>query len=92
MTLAFSLSGIAKRYPHFALQDITLDLPEGNAMRAPGEASGLSALEVAMDELAQRLGIDDGDLGARIREAVFKLRSRPPGIERRHDGAGEVEE
>ncbi|MEG2631786.1 MAG: xanthine dehydrogenase family protein molybdopterin-binding subunit, partial [Comamonas sp.] len=39
-----------------------LDLPEGNAMRAPGEASGLSALEVAMDELAQRLGIDPIEL------------------------------
>lgn len=39
-----------------------LDLPEGNAMRAPGEASGLSALEVAMDELAHRLGIDPIEL------------------------------
>jgi xanthine dehydrogenase YagR molybdenum-binding subunit len=36
----------------------TLDLPEGNAMRAPGEASGLMALEVAMDELAEKLGMD----------------------------------
>ena len=35
-----------------------LDLPEGNAMRAPGEAPGLMALEVAMDELAEKLGID----------------------------------
>lgn len=35
-----------------------LDLPEGNAMRAPGEASGMMALEVAMDELAEKLGID----------------------------------
>ena len=35
-----------------------LDLAEGNAMRAPGEASGLLALEVAMDELAEKLGID----------------------------------
>jgi len=35
-----------------------LDLPEGNAMRAPGEAPGLMALEVAMDEMAQKLGID----------------------------------
>ncbi|MXO66663.1 aldehyde oxidoreductase molybdenum-binding subunit PaoC [Altericroceibacterium endophyticum] len=33
----------------------TLDLPEGNAMRAPGEASGHMALEVAMDELAEKL-------------------------------------
>jgi xanthine dehydrogenase YagR molybdenum-binding subunit len=36
----------------------TLDLPEGNAMRAPGEAPGLMALEIAMDEMAERLGID----------------------------------
>ena len=36
----------------------TLDLPEGNAMRAPGEAPGLMALEIAMDEMAQALGQD----------------------------------
>lgn len=36
----------------------TLDLPEGNAMRAPGEASGLMALEIAMDEMAEKLGLD----------------------------------
>jgi xanthine dehydrogenase YagR molybdenum-binding subunit len=35
-----------------------LDLPEGNAMRAPGEAPGLMALEIAMDEMAERLGLD----------------------------------
>jgi xanthine dehydrogenase YagR molybdenum-binding subunit len=35
-----------------------LDLPEGNSMRAPGEAPGLMALEVAMDEMAERLGMD----------------------------------
>ncbi len=36
MTLAFSLSGIAKRYPDFALQDISLDLPEGQVMGLVG--------------------------------------------------------
>jgi xanthine dehydrogenase YagR molybdenum-binding subunit len=36
----------------------TLDLPEGNAMRAPGEEPGHLALEVAMDELAEKLAID----------------------------------
>jgi ABC-2 type transport system ATP-binding protein len=36
MTLAFSLSGIGKRYPHFALQDISLDLPEGQVMGLVG--------------------------------------------------------
>ena len=35
-----------------------LDLPEGNAMRAPGEAPGLMALEIAMDEMAEKLRMD----------------------------------
>ena len=35
-----------------------LDLPEGNAMRAPGEAPGLMVLEMAMDEMAEKLRID----------------------------------
>ncbi|MCA1326790.1 aldehyde oxidoreductase molybdenum-binding subunit PaoC [Herbaspirillum sp. alder98] len=35
-----------------------LDLPEGNAMRAPGEAPGLMALEIAIDEMAEKLDID----------------------------------
>jgi xanthine dehydrogenase YagR molybdenum-binding subunit len=41
-----------------AMRLAVLDLPEGNAMRAPGEAPGLMALEVAMDEMAEKLGID----------------------------------
>lgn len=36
----------------------TLDLPEANAMRAPNEAPGLAVLEVAMDEMAEKLGMD----------------------------------
>ncbi|MFL5362256.1 MAG: aldehyde oxidoreductase molybdenum-binding subunit PaoC [Myxococcales bacterium] len=35
-----------------------LDLPEGNAMRAPGEAPGMMALEIAVDEIAEKLGMD----------------------------------
>lgn len=35
-----------------------LNLPEGNAMRAPGEAPGMMALEIAMDELAEKLRMD----------------------------------
>jgi CO/xanthine dehydrogenase Mo-binding subunit len=34
-----------------------LDLPEGSAMRAPGEAPGMMALEIAMDEMAEKLGL-----------------------------------
>ena len=45
-----------------------LDLPEGNAMRAPGEAVGMLALEVAMDELAEACRIDPVEL--RIRNDV----------------------
>ncbi|MEO3386192.1 aldehyde oxidoreductase molybdenum-binding subunit PaoC [Mesorhizobium sp. CAU 1741] len=41
-----------------AMKLAELDLPEGNAMRAPGEASGMMALEMAMDEMAEKLGID----------------------------------
>ena len=41
-----------------AMKLAELDLPEGNAMRAPGEAPGLMALEVAMDEMAEKLGMD----------------------------------
>ncbi|AVR98418.1 aldehyde oxidoreductase molybdenum-binding subunit PaoC [Pseudoduganella armeniaca] len=35
-----------------------LDLPEGNAMRAPGEAPGMMALEIAIDEMAEKLKMD----------------------------------
>jgi len=41
-----------------AMRLATLDLPEGNAMRAPGEAPGLMALEVAIDEMAEKLKRD----------------------------------
>ena len=35
-----------------------LDLPEGNAMRAPGEAPGVAAMEIAIDEMAEKLKLD----------------------------------
>jgi xanthine dehydrogenase YagR molybdenum-binding subunit len=41
-----------------AMRLATLDLAEGNAMRAPGEAPGMMALEIAIDEMAERLGLD----------------------------------
>ncbi|MFN0263645.1 molybdopterin cofactor-binding domain-containing protein [Tepidamorphus sp. 3E244] len=37
---------------------IEMHLPESSDMRAPGEASGLMALEIAMDEMAEKLGLD----------------------------------
>jgi len=41
-----------------AMRLAVLDLPEGNAMRAPGEAPGLMALEIAIDEMAEKLDMD----------------------------------
>ncbi len=41
-----------------AMRLAVLDLPEGNSMRAPGEAPGMMALEIAIDEIAERVGMD----------------------------------
>jgi xanthine dehydrogenase YagR molybdenum-binding subunit len=37
---------------------VKLDLPVAGAMRAPGEAIGMLSLECAIDELAEKLGMD----------------------------------
>ncbi|WP_226580911.1 aldehyde oxidoreductase molybdenum-binding subunit PaoC [Acuticoccus sediminis] len=37
---------------------VDMNLPEASDMRAPGETSGLMALEIAMDEMAEKLGMD----------------------------------
>jgi xanthine dehydrogenase YagR molybdenum-binding subunit len=42
-----------------------LDLPEANAMRAPGEATGMMALEIAVDEMAEKLKLDPIELRIR---------------------------
>ena len=60
-----------------ALRFADLDLPVGNAMRAPGEAVGLLALECAMDELAEKLNIDPVEL--RIRNDVQYDPEKGPG-------------
>ncbi len=41
---------------------VHLDLPGAGPMRAPGEASGMLSLECAMDELAEKLGMDPVEL------------------------------
>jgi xanthine dehydrogenase YagR molybdenum-binding subunit len=43
----------------------SLDIPVASSMRAPGESVGLMALETAMDELAEQLGIDPIELRIR---------------------------
>lgn len=49
---------------------IHLDIPIGNSMRAPGEATGQLAMECAMDELAEKLALDPIELRIRNEPAV----------------------
>jgi xanthine dehydrogenase YagR molybdenum-binding subunit len=44
---------------------VPLDIPVASSMRAPGEATGLLALECAMDELAEQLNLDPIELRIR---------------------------
>ncbi|MDX2536070.1 xanthine dehydrogenase family protein molybdopterin-binding subunit [Streptomyces scabiei] len=50
---------------HTASRIVRRDVPTPTWMRAPGEAPGSFALESAVDELAERLGIDPIELRAR---------------------------
>jgi xanthine dehydrogenase YagR molybdenum-binding subunit len=56
---------------------VRLDLPVPGPMRAPGEASGMLALEAAMDELACTLGIDPIELRLRNEPEVEPESGRP---------------
>jgi xanthine dehydrogenase YagR molybdenum-binding subunit len=50
---------------------VTVNLPRTGFMRGPSEVPGLFALETAMDELADRLGIDPVELRLRNDTAVY---------------------
>lgn len=56
---------------------VKLDLPGAGAMRAPGEASGMLSLECAMDELAERLGLDPVELRIRNEPEVDPETGKP---------------
>lgn len=60
-----------------------LDLPEGNAMRAPGEAPGMMALEIAMDEMAHKLGLDPVEFRVRNDTQVDPEQPQRPYSQRR---------
>jgi xanthine dehydrogenase YagR molybdenum-binding subunit len=66
-----------------AMRLATLDLPEGNAMRAPGEAPGLMALEIAMDEMAEKLQLDPVEFRIRNDTQVDPGDPRRPYSQRR---------
>jgi xanthine dehydrogenase YagR molybdenum-binding subunit len=50
---------------HTSHRLVRLDVPTPRWMRAPGEAPGMVGLECAMDELAERLGLDPIELRMR---------------------------
>ncbi|MFF2375691.1 xanthine dehydrogenase family protein molybdopterin-binding subunit [Streptomyces xiamenensis] len=54
-----------------------LDVPVPSWMRAPGECPGMFGPEVAMDELAERLGMDPIDLRIRNEPAVEPGSGKP---------------
>ena len=56
---------------------VKLDLPGAGPMRAPGEASGTLSLECAMDELAEKLGVDPVELRIRNEPEVDPENGRP---------------
>ena len=70
MTAAFTLSGIAKRYPHFALQDVSLQLPEGQVMGLVGvNGAGKTTLLRLLTGLAAPDAGDVTVLGHRLPDA-----------------------
>ncbi|TPG40990.1 xanthine dehydrogenase family protein molybdopterin-binding subunit [Sphingomonas koreensis] len=53
-----SISMYAAAVRQFTHKVVTLDLVQAGAVRAPGEAVGMLALESAIDEMAEQLGLD----------------------------------
>ena len=62
---------------HFKTDLVRIDLPATGAVRAPGEAVGTFAVECAMDELAERLGIDPIDFRKRNEPEKDPLSGKP---------------
>ena len=62
---------------HFRTDLIRLDLPATGAVRAPGEAIGTFAVEGAMDELAEQLGLNPLELRRRNEPDVDPLSGKP---------------
>ncbi len=56
---------------------VRMDIPHAGAMRAPGEAPGMLSLECAMDELAEKLGLDPIELRLRNEPDVDPETGKP---------------
>jgi xanthine dehydrogenase YagR molybdenum-binding subunit len=64
----------ARYTPHYLVK---LDLPVSDSTRAPGEAVGMLVLEVAMDELAEKLKLDPVELRLRNEPAQDQDKNVP---------------
>ncbi|MGW3019002.1 xanthine dehydrogenase family protein molybdopterin-binding subunit [Streptomyces longwoodensis] len=62
---------------HTVSRLVRLDVPTPTWMRAPGEAPGSFALESALDELAEKCGVDPIDLRLRNEPAVGPVSGLP---------------
>jgi xanthine dehydrogenase YagR molybdenum-binding subunit len=62
---------------HTSHHAVPLDVPAGLFMRAPGEFSGMFALETALDELAAQIGIDPIELRLRNEPAADPESGKP---------------
>jgi xanthine dehydrogenase YagR molybdenum-binding subunit len=62
---------------HFRTDLVRVDLPATGAVRAPGEAIGTFAVEGAMDELAEQLGLNPLELRRRNEPEVDPLSGKP---------------
>jgi xanthine dehydrogenase YagR molybdenum-binding subunit len=67
-------AGPARR---FTQSLVRLDLPMASAVRAPGESIGTLALETAMDEMAEKLGLDPIEFRKRNEPEKDPLRGAP---------------
>ncbi|HWT14387.1 MAG TPA: ABC transporter ATP-binding protein [Patescibacteria group bacterium] len=77
MNAAFAIAGVSKRYPQFALQDITLTLPEGQVMGLVGvNGAGKSTLLRLLTGLAAPDAGQVEVLGQRLPEAQVAAKRR----------------
>ena len=72
---ALSLYAAAAR--QFTTRIVKLNVTRAGAVRAPGEAVGMMALETAMDEMAEKLGIDPIDFRKLNEPDVDPMRGVP---------------
>ncbi|MBP2325280.1 xanthine dehydrogenase YagR molybdenum-binding subunit [Kibdelosporangium banguiense] len=72
-----SLSLYASPNLHVSRRVVRLDVPPTTIMRAPQEANGSFALESAMDELAEKLGMDPLELRRKNDSPVVPSNGRP---------------